>query len=226
MTPHIEAKLGEIAKTVLMPGDPLRAEYIAKKYLTNYKLVSKIRNIYAFTGYYNNKEVTVMASGMGMGSMGIYSYELFKFYNVENIIRIGSAGAYDSNLKIGDILLANEVYTDSNFAYVQDGTENNLLKSSEKLNSLLNNENIKIGRILSSDVFYKENDNFTEIFNKYGCVAVEMEAFALLHNASKFNKNATCLLTISDSFITNEKMSAIDRQNSFDKMIELALKMI
>ena len=136
MTPHIEAQIGEIADTVLMPGDPLRAEYIAKKYLTDYKLVNKIRNIYAFTGLYNGKKVTIMASGMGLGSIGIYSYELFKYYNVENIIRIGSAGAYDPSLKLGDVILATEVYTDSNYGYVQDRTENNLLKTSEKLNNL------------------------------------------------------------------------------------------
>lgn len=226
MTPHIEAKLEEIAETVLMPGDPLRAEYIAKKYLTNYKLVSKIRNVYAFTGYYNGKLVTVMASGMGLGSIGIYSYELFKFYNVENIIRIGSAGAYDPSLKVGDVLLATEIYTDSNYSYVQDGTNNNLLKTSDKLNNLLKNENIKYGRILSSDVFYKEKDNYKEMFEKYNCLAVEMESYALMHNANKFNKNATCLLTISDSLVTKEEMSAYDRQNTLDKMIELALKMI
>ncbi len=226
MTPHIEAKLGEIAETVLMPGDPLRAEYIAKKYLTDYKLVNKIRNVYAFTGYYNGKKVTIMASGMGLGSIGIYSYELFKFYGVENIIRIGSAGAYDPSLKVGDVILATEVYTDSNFSYVQDGIENNLLKTSDNLNNLLKNENIKYGRILSSDVFYKDTDNFEEMFNKNNCIAVEMESYALMHNANKFNKNATCLLTISDSLVTKEEMSAYDRQNTLDKMIELALKMI
>lgn len=226
MTPHIEAKQDEIAKTVLMPGDPLRAEYIAKNYLKDYKLVSKIRNIYAFTGYYNNKLVTVMASGMGMGSMGIYSYELFKYYNVENIIRIGSAGAYDPSLKVGDVLLATEVFTDSNFAYVQDGVVNNLLKTSIELNNLLKNENIKYGRVLSSDVFYKEKDNYEEMFTKNNCLAVEMESFALLHNAKKFGKKATCLLTISDSLVTKEEMSALDRQNSLNTMIELALKML
>ena len=222
MTPHIEALKEEIAKTVLMPGDPLRAKYIAEKYLTDYKLVNKVRNIYAYTGYYNNKLVTVMASGMGMGSMGIYSYELFKFYDVDTIIRIGSAGSYVPELKVGDILLAAEVYTDSNFGFVQDGTTNNLLKTSEKLNNILENENIKKGRILSSDVFYKDNENY----QNSDCLAVEMETYALVHNANKFHKDATCLLTISDSFITNEKMSSEDRQNSFDKMIELALKMI
>ena len=222
MTPHIEAKKEEIAKTVIMPGDPLRAEYIAKKYLKNYKLVSSVRNIFAFTGYYNDKEVTVMASGMGLGSMGIYSYELFKYYDVENIIRVGSAGSYVPELKVGDVLLATEIYTDSNFSFVQDGTNNNLLKTSEKLNSLFEKENIKKGRILSSDVFYKDNENYQNT----NCLAVEMESYALVHNANKFNKNATCLLTISDSFITNEKMSSEQREKSFDEMIELALKII
>ena len=224
MTPHIEAKKEEIAKTVLMPGDPLRAKYIAEKYLKDYKLVNKIRNNYAYTGYYNNKLVTVMASGMGMGSMGIYSYELFKEYDVDNIIRIGSAGSYVTDLNVGDVLLATEVYTDSNFAYNQDGHDNHLLKTSEKLNCLINND-VKRGKILSSDIFYKEG-NVDDVAIKNGCVAVEMESFALLHNASKLGKEATCLLTISDSFVTGEKMSSEDRQKNLDKMIEVALSII
>lgn len=225
MTPHIEAKKDEIAKTVLMPGDPLRALKIAEKYLNNYKLVNKVRNIYAFTGYYNNKLVTIMASGMGMGSMGIYSYELFKFYDVDNIIRIGSAGSYTKDLNIGDVLLVEEAFTDSNFAYNQDGINNNIIKSSELLNNKIIGE-VKKGRVLSSDVFYKEDENYKKMYNENNCLAVEMESFALFHNAKKLNKNATCLLTISDNFETNEKMSSKEREENFDKMVELALKMI
>ena len=230
MTPHIEAKEGEIAKTVIMPGDPLRAKHIAEKYLKDAKLVNTVRNMLAYTGTYDGKEVTVMSSGMGMPSIGIYSYELYKFYDVENIIRVGSAGAYTKDLNLYDIVLVNGCYSESSFAKTQNGCEDNILYSNETLNFYIkqaaqeNNIPITIANVHSSDVFYKENDNYEELYKKYGCMCVEMESFALFHNANVLNKKATCILTISDNLVTKEKTTPQERQNSFDKMIELALK--
>lgn len=230
MTPHIEAKLGEIAPTVIMPGDPLRAKMIAEKYLENPRLVSSVRNIYAYTGTYKGKEITIMASGMGMPSMGIYSYELYNKYNVENIIRVGTSGSYTEKLNVYDVVLATGSYSESSFAKTQNGTLDNILYGSEELNNIIketaNNKNIHIeeGIIHSTDVFYKENNNYPELRDKYGCMCVEMESFALFHNAKTYGKKAACILTISDSFITNEVTTPEERQNAFNTMIELALE--
>lgn len=229
MTEHIEAKLDEIASTVIMPGDPLRAKMIAEKYLEDYKLVNNVRNMFAFTGTYQGKKVTVMASGMGMPSIGIYSYELYKFYNVENIIRVGTCGAYTSDLKVYDTILASEVYSESNYAYLQNGNEEHIIKGSKFLNdSIIENAkklniDLKVGSIHSSDVFYKENDNFKEINELYGCLGVEMESFALFHNARVLGKKAACLLTISNSLVDGSTTTSEERQNKFFDMIELAL---
>lgn len=227
MTPHNEASINEIAKTVLMPGDPLRAKYIAENFLTNVKLVNKIRNVLAYTGLYKDKEVTVMASGMGMPSIGIYSYELYKFYNVENIIRIGSAGAYSKDINLYDVVLTTEAYSLSSYAKVQ-GYDSEIIKASEFLNNkiketaLRTNKEIKEGRIHSSDVFYG-NVDIKDLYNNKKCLCVEMESFALFYNALKLNKQASCLLTISDNLETKEETTAQERQNSFNDMIELAL---
>lgn len=229
MTPHNEAKENEIAKTVIMPGDPLRAKYIAENFLENAKLVNKVRGMYAYTGTYKNKEITVMASGMGMPSMGIYSYELYKFYNVENIIRIGSAGSYVSDLNVFDIFLVEKSYSESSYANTQNGETRNVLESNKELNNIIIstardlNINLKVGTAHSSDVFYKEDNNYQELIDKYNVKAVEMESFALFHNANLFNKSAACLLTISDSFVTNEVTTSEERQTHFNEMIELAL---
>jgi len=230
MTPHIEASMGEIAKTVIMPGDPLRAKHIAEKFLKDAKLVNTVRNMLAYTGTYNGKEVTVMSSGMGMPSIGIYSYELYKFYDVENIIRVGSAGAYTKDLNLYDIVLVNGCYSESSFAKTQNGCEDNMMYANDTLNFYIkqaaeeNNIHITLANVHSSDVFYKENDNYEELYKKYGCMCVEMESFALFHNAKVLNKKAACILTISDNLVTQEKTTPQERQNSFDKMIELALK--
>ena len=230
MTPHNEAEKGSIAKTVLMPGDPLRAKYIAENFLENPKLVNKVRGIYAYTGIYKGKEITIMASGMGMPSIGIYSYELFKFYDVDNIIRIGSAGSYVKDLKVYDVLLVDNCYSESSYAKTQNGETRNILSSSKELNEIINstskelNIDLKRGTIHSSDVFYKENNNFTKLVDKYNCMAVEMESFALFHNANILNKNATCLLTISDSLVTNEETTSEEREKNFNNMIKLALE--
>ena len=232
MTPHNEAKKEDIAKTVLMPGDPLRAKFIAENFLDDYRLVNKVRNVFAYTGTYKGKPVTVMASGMGMPSIGIYSYELFKFYDVDTIIRVGSAGAYTDQLNLYDIVLAKGAFSESSFAKTQNGETRNILSGNEELNNHIKevaanlNINVHYDIIHSSDIFYKENDNFRELNEKYGCVAVEMESFALFHNANVLGKKAACLLTISDNLVTHEETTPEERQNSFKQMIELALESI
>lgn len=230
MTPHIESSLEDIAPLVIMPGDPLRAKKIAEEYLKDYKLVNTVRGIYAYTGTYKDKKITVMASGMGMPSIGIYSYELYKFYNVDNIIRVGSAGAYTKDLDLYDILLVSDSYSESSYAKTQNGNENNIIEASSELNNEILksanklNKHITLGRIHSSDVFYKENDNFKELYTKYGCLACEMESFALFHNAKLLNKKAACILTISDSLITHKETTSLERQNNFMDMVEIVLE--
>ena len=232
MTPHNEANKEDIAKTVLMPGDPLRAKFIAETYLEDYKLVNTVRNCYAYTGFYKGKRVTVMASGMGMPSIGIYSYELFKFYDVDTIIRVGSAGAYTDKLNLYDVVLVDGAYSDSSYAKAQNGEERNILHGNDEVNNhikeVANNMGIPIHftNIHSSDIFYKENDNFPELYEKYGCAAVEMESFALFHNANVLGKKAACLLTISDSFVSNDILTQEQRETGLSKMIELALDSI
>ena len=228
MTPHNEAQLGSIAKTVLMPGDPLRAKYIAEKYLTDIKLVNKVRNMYAYTGKYKDKQLTVMASGMGMPSIGIYSYELYKFYNVENIIRIGSSGSYTKDINLFDLVLVSDTYSLSSYAKVQ-GYDSDNIKSSEVLNNKIIetanrlNQKINLGRVHCTDVFYDDVD-IKDLYENKKCLCTEMESFALFYNAYKLNKNAACILTISDSLVTNEKATPDERQNAFDEMIILALE--
>ena len=232
MTPHIEAKKDDIAKIVIMPGDPLRAKMIAETYLEDVKLVNTVRNVFGYTGTYKGKEVTVMASGMGMPSIGIYSYELFKFYDVDSIIRVGSCGAYTRDLNLYDVILVNEAYSDSSYAKVQNGYAENHIEGSSSLNFYLREaaenlgKSITIANIYSSDVFYKENDNYKELYNKYGCLGVEMESFALFHNAKVLNKKAACILTVSDNLETKEETTSEERQNAFKDMIEITLESI
>ena len=230
MTPHNEAKKEDIAKIVLMPGDPLRAKYIAENFMENARLVNSVRGMFAYTGTYKGKEITVMGHGMGIPSVGIYTHELFKFYDVDNIIRVGSAGAYTTDLNLYDIVLTENCYSESSFAKTQNGEEKDILYATEELNQKIVttanelNMNIVKGTIHSSDVFYKEKDNFKELYEKYGCLACDMESFALFHNAHVCNKKAACLLTISNSLVTNEETTSEERQNSFNDMIELALE--
>lgn len=228
MTPHNGAKKGEIAKTVLMPGDPMRAKFIAETYLQNAKLVNQVRGMYAYTGTYQGKEITVMASGMGMPSIGIYAYELYQFYDVEHIIRVGSAGSYDENLHVYDILLVENSYSDSSFAKVQNHSTYDVVSSSELLNQVIintakeKNQKITIGTAYSTDVFYRQQ-NTTEKVKEHHCLACEMESFALFHTAKMLHKQATCILTISDHFVTGEETTAKERETGFQKMMELAL---
>jgi len=230
MTPHIEAKKGEIAKIVIMPGDPLRAQMIAENYLENPKLVTKVRGILGFTGTYKGKDVTVMASGMGCPSMGIYSYELYHEYDVEVIIRIGSTGAYTKELNLYDVILEEAVYSDSTYAKVQDGTNENVLYPSNLLNGRIEkvaqtkNINIHKGIIYCTDVFYSDTVDYKKMYMEKKCIGVEMESFALFHNAKRLNKKAATLLTVSDNFETGEKTTSEERQKAFHTMIELALE--
>lgn len=232
MTPHNEAKKEDIAKTVLMPGDPYRAKWIAENFLEDYKLVNQVRGMLTYTGYYNGKRVTVMPSGMGTASMGIYSYELYKFYDVDNIIRIGSAGAYTEDLNLYDIVLVNGAYSESSFGETQCGDKEHLKYGSKELNDRIKAAAEKTGtklrfvNIHSSDVFYKENDNFKELYEKYGCEAVEMESFALFHNAKVLGKNAACLVTISDNLVTHAETTPEERQKGLGQMIKLALESV
>ena len=228
MTPHIEAKQNEIAKTVLMPGDPLRAKYIAETFLTDAKLVNTVRNMFAYTGLYKGKYVTVMASGMGMPSMGIYSYELYKFYDVENIIRIGSAGAYSKDINLYDIVLVKESYSMSSYAKTQ-GYDKDIVAADSYLNQKIKetanrlNKKIIEGTIHSTDVFYSNSD-IDYLYNTKKCLCTEMESFALLYNAKMLNKKAACLLTISDNLITKEETTSKEREVGFNEMMELALE--
>ncbi len=234
-TAHIEAKKGDIAKTVLMPGDPLRAKMIAEKYLENYRLVNSVRNILAYTGTYKGKEVTVFSSGMGIPSVGIYSYELFHFYDVENIIRIGTCGANGEDIKLLDVILAESAYSLSTFAQVFDGTEDKVMSASEALNqqieqsALMNHIPLKKGMIITSDVFNVYVD-MVEYMKRYptdlDTLASEMEAFGLFFMAQKLNKKASCLLTVVDSPYDEREVSSQDRQNSLDTMIKIALDSI
>lgn len=231
-TPHNEAQKGQIAKCVLMPGDPLRAKYVAEHFLENPVLVNTVRNAYAYTGTYRGKSVSVMASGMGMPSIGIYSYELYQFYGVECIIRIGSAGAYDENLKLYDLVLADSAYSRSSYALCQSGDASELQYPNTSLNAriLLAAKEleipIKTGRIHSSDVFYYEENQpgFTYYRQEKDCLCVEMESFALFHNAKVLRKKAACVLTISDSLVTHEETTAEERQNAFTNMMKVALE--
>lgn len=231
-TPHIEINDSEdIAKTVIMPGDPLRAKMIATKYLVDVKEVNSVRNMLAYTGLYKNKKITVMGSGMGMPSIGIYSYELFNHYDVDHIIRVGSCGAYDPSLKLYDLIIVDECYSESTYAKLAANDDNNIQKADEKLTKALKTTakeelsyHYSEGCIHSSDVFYRDNFNdFKTINQQFGARAVEMESFALFCNAKKANKKAACILTVSDSLINNELTTAKERQESFTKMIDVAL---
>lgn len=232
MTPHNEAKNFDIAKTVIMPGDPLRAKYIAENFLENYRLVNQVRNAYAYTGYYKGTRVTVMASGMGMPSMGIYSYELFKFYDVDNIIRVGSCGAYTEKLKLYDLILVENSYSTSNFALVQSDYQNHNIRSSKYINDIVKRKaeeldyDLNVGTVYSTDVFYNENPkfDFNKLYKEYGCLAVEMESFALFNNAQILGKNASCILTVSDNLVTKEETTSMEREKSFNAMMKLALE--
>lgn len=235
-TPHINASPEDFGKTVLMPGDPLRAKFIAENFLTDAKLVNNVRGVQGYTGTYDGTKVSVMASGMGMPSIGIYSYELFNFFGVENIMRIGSAGAMSDKIKVRDIVMGMGASTNSNFAsnFNLPGTfapicSYKMLKVCTDIAEEMG-VNYHVGNLLSSDVFYNDNENIPEMltatpaWSKMGVMAVEMEAAALYMNAARAGKNALAICTISDHLLTGEATTAEERQNSFTEMMELALK--
>ena len=228
-TPHISAKFGDFAKTVLMPGDPLRAEFIAKNYLENAVLVNDVRGVHGYTGYYKGKRVSVMASGMGQPSIGIYSYELYHFYGVETIIRVGSCGSFSPELHARDIIVAMGACTNGNYAsqYKLPGTfcpiaDFDLVRrAAEECEKM--GVNYRVGNILSSDMFYDDANSGME-WAKMGVLGVEMESAALYCNAARAGKKALCICTVSDSFIyPEENTTAEERQTSFTKMMEIAL---
>lgn len=230
-TAHNSAKAGDFAKTVLMPGDPLRAKYIAETYLENPRQVNAVRNMFGYTGTYKGKEISVMGGGMGMPSIGIYSYELFNFYDVDQVIRIGSAGAFQDNIKLMDVVIGMGACTDSNYAY-QYGLPGTFapIADYELLNRAVETAkrqgtNVVVGNVLSSDVFYNAMSNVNDLWRDMGVLAVEMEAAALYMNAAKAGKKALCMLTISDHLYTGESLSAEDRQFGFGKMMEIALEL-
>lgn len=230
MSVHIAAEKGQIAKTVLMPGDPLRAKYIADHFLEEVKLVSKTRNIFYFTGLYQGQEVSVGASGMGIPSIGIYSYELFTQYDVETIIRIGTCGAYSTDLKIFDLLNVEYAASESTYAKFAWDIDGDRLPSQGSVIELLNesaaelNLNLKPTTVHTSDIFYRKDQELPAIAQKYQCSAVEMEAFALFANAQYLGKNAATILTVSDVIPTGAFISADERETALKPMIELALK--
>lgn len=229
MSTHIESKLEDISSVVLMPGDPKRCEYIARKFLANSKIVNNVRGMTAYTGFYKSKKITVFPSGMGCPSMGIYSYELFKEYNVDTIIRIGTMGGY-TDLKLKDIVLVDNSITNSNYGKYLCNYPNININGDMELNNIILNTskelglNIYNGNIYSSDVFYEQNNDFKDKVAKYNVLGVEMESFALFTNSKLLNKKTATLLMVSDSFIYPDKLSSLEREQGLDNLITLALE--
>ena len=232
-TPHNEAQKGDFAKTVVMPGDPLRAKYIVENFFDDYKLVNSVRGMYAYTGHYKGKKLSVMAHGMGMPSVGIYTYELYKEYNVENIIRIGSCGGYKPELNLFDIVLSKSVFSESNYALTLNNDDCHIIDSNKELNDIIektsDEENIKIekGNTVTTDcfdVYMTDVNKFLErIPEGFNPLTVEMEAFALFYNAKLLNKKASCLMSVVDSKYIKNVATAEERQTGLNNMIKLAL---
>lgn len=235
-TPHNEANLEDIANIVIMPGDPLRAKYIAEKFLNDYKLVNSVRGMYAYTGFYKEHEITIMASGMGIPSMGIYSYELFKFYNVEKIIRIGSCGALVKDLNLFDIIISENVYTESNYALTLNNDNTHLISSDSSLNATIINSANKLninlikGNTVCTDCFDPYITNETSYIKRMPSnirfIGSEMESFALFYNAKLLNKKASCLMTVVDTPFKEAHATSEERLKGLDKMIKIALESI
>lgn len=234
MTPHIESKKEDIAKIVIMPGDPLRAKYIAENYLEDYRLVNSVRNILAYTGKYKGKEVTIFSSGMGMPSMGIYAYELFKFYDVNSIIRIGSCGSYIKDIDLLQTILVEKSYTEGNFARNMTGIESHIVEADKELNSILerkskeNNVNIIKENIACTECFDPYLDNVDELIKRFPkeekIIGAEMEGFSLLYTAKVLKRKAACLLTVVDIVGEEISLTSTEREKSLDDMIKIALE--
>lgn len=234
-TPHIGCEKEDIAKTVLMPGDPLRAKYIAENFLDDYKLVNEVRNMLGYTGTYKGKRVTVFASGMGIPSIGIYSYELYKYYDVENIIRIGTCGSFNKDIKLLDVILSSGAYCKSYFDELLDGVDVDFIQSSDELNRKIMNSaklkgvNLKYGKTITSDVFdlyCDDSEKFRGTFPDMDFLSVEMEAFGLFYIAKKLGKEASCLMTVVDSLFDKSSLTSEQREKSLNDMIEMALESI
>lgn len=230
-TPHNSAVKGNIAETILLPGDPLRAKFIAENFLENAVQFNAVRNMYGFTGTYNNKQVSVMGTGMGCASIGIYSYELIHMYGVKNLIRVGSCGAFDPNLKLYDLVLAMGASTDTNYAhqYKLPGTFSATasweLLSKAKRAADENNITAVVGNILSSDIFYNDEPEAWKAWAKMGLKAAEMETFALYCNAARAGVNALTILTVSDSIVNKTETTAEEREKGFKDMMKVALEL-
>ena len=233
MTPHNEAKKGDIANIVIMPGDPLRAKYIAENFLDDYSLVNSVRGMYAYTGNYKGKRITVMASGMGMPSMGIYSYELYKFYDVQTIIRIGSCGAYSKDLNLFDIVLSENCFTEGNYALTMNNEDCHMVSSNSDINNIIketakeNNVNLYVGNTVCTDCFdiYMTDVNqfLDRIPENFSPISAEMEAFALFYTAKLLNKKASCIMSVVDSKYIDKVATPEERQTGLNTMIKLAL---
>lgn len=233
-TPHNTANIGDIAKTVIMPGDPLRAKYIAENFLSDSKVVNDVRGMFTYTGKYKGKDITIMASGMGIPSMGIYSFELFKFYGVENIIRIGTCGGLDKDVHMLDLILVDRTFTESNYALALDNNRCYIGESSSYLNSVILETSKEIGINIQKrntvcneiyDPYHPDLNNLISTFPEdLHIAACEMEAFSLFYNAKREGKNAACILSVVDTLDDLEGMTADQRQNGVDAMIKLALE--
>lgn len=230
-TAHNQAKKGQIAETILLPGDPLRAKFIAENFLEDVVEFNSVRNMLGYTGKYKGKEVSVIGTGMGMPSMGIYSYELIHFYGVKNLIRVGSCGSYQDDVKIHDIILAQGACTNSNFAsqYELPGTFSAIASFEllEKAKKIADDKNykVRVGNILSSDIFYNDHPEVWKKWADIGVLGVEMEAYALYANAAKAGVNALTILTVSDSLVSQEATTPKERETTFTKMMEIALEL-
>ena len=231
-TPHIGCEKGDIAETVLMPGDPLRAKYIAENFLEDAKLINEVRNMFGYTGTYKGKRVTVFASGMGIPSIGIYSYELYKYYDVKNIIRIGTCGSFNKDIKLLDVILSSGAYCKSYFDQLLDGVDLDFIQSSAELNRKIMNAakikglDLKYGKTITSDVFdlyCDDEEKFRGNYPDMEFLSVEMEAFGLFYIAKKLGKEATCLMTVVDSLFDKRSLTSEDREKSLNDMITLAL---
>ena len=234
MSIHCNAKKEDIKSVVLMPGDPLRAKYIAENFLENARLVNTVRNMLAYTGTYKGKEITVFSSGMGMPSMGIYCYELYKFYDVDTIIRIGSCGSYNKNIKPLDTILVEDSYTESNFAFSWNGKDCHIAYPCEETNKTIeavakeNNLPFVKGSTLCGDCFDRYLEDLNSLINRFpkdlNIIGAEMEAFSLFYLAKCLNKKAACLLTVVDSLYSTEELSSKERETSLNTMIKIALE--
>jgi len=230
MSIHIGAKEGEIAKTVLMPGDPLRAKFIAEKYLTDAKCYNQIRGMYGYTGKYKGREVSIQGSGMGIPSISIYSNELMMFYGVKTLIRIGSCGSIQPDIKVRDIILASTASTDSSVNKLRfKGMDYSPTADFDLLKKAYDCAQerkiaVRVGNILSSDTFYNEDPDEWKLWAKYKVLAIEMEATALYTLAARHGCRALCVLTVSDSLVSGDKLSSDDRERSFTQMVEIALE--